>query len=143
FSANVSGDSSRNPDATENPAKPEATKPEATKPEATTPEITKPEATKPEIPPEVTKPVTPPVSYDPGPRIKPPPKLVALPTRALNPWADEEPGVWYRVRSVRGSQVTQTDTGLKEKGKDFYVLVTQTFANGQPSAVTETRIQVP
>jgi hypothetical protein len=95
----------------------------------------------PDPPPVVVKPVTNPDPVQPV-YIKPRPvvKTVILPTRTLNPWTDHVPGVWYRVKTVRGGQVTFTDTGLKEKGTDFVVLATQTCANGQTSAVTETKV---
>jgi hypothetical protein len=68
---------------------------------------------------------------------------VAIPSRTINPWNDHEVGVWYRTKTTRGSQVTYTDLGLKEKGKDFVLLQTQTSTSGQDSAVTETRKEIP
>ena len=104
----------------------------------------KPPDVKPPVnpPPDVARNPNPPVSYDPPrPRIKTP-KLGVVQSRAVNPWADQDPGTWYRVRSVRGNQVTYTDTGLKEKGKDSYVVLTQTSTNGQASPVAESKANV-
>jgi hypothetical protein len=85
----------------------------------------------------------PPINYvPPRPRVKVV-KPKAIQMKAVNPWADSEPGTWYRIRTQRGSQVGYTDTGLKEKSKDFYVLVTQTSSNGQDSPVSETRVNPP
>src|SRR6185503_12922695 len=71
--------------------------------------------------------------------VKPPPRLVAIPTRALNPWSDIDEKSWFRFRTTRGSKASYMDIGLKEKGKDFVVLWTQTSADGQASAVTESK----
>jgi hypothetical protein len=113
---------------------------------------TPPEVVKVEVPvtPNVVKPpVTPnpvgtteaPVYY--APRVKKQPKAVANLTRAVNPWSELELGTWYRIRSVKGGQVTYTDIGLKEKGKDFYVLSKQTATNGQAAAAGDERTAVP
>ncbi|MBI3855209.1 MAG: hypothetical protein HY293_05915 [Planctomycetes bacterium] len=71
--------------------------------------------------------------------MKPPPRPVAIPSRSLNPWGDTEPGTWYRLKTSRLGKDSYTDIGLKEKGKDFVVLVTQTCADGQASAVSEAK----
>jgi hypothetical protein len=122
--------------------KPDTTKPDVHKPDTNPtvkPDVQKPVTNPDTVKPDVQKPVTNP---DPPVYIKPRPvvKAVILPTRTINAWADANPGVWYRMKTVRAGQATLTDTGLKEKGKDFVVLATQSFANGQASAVTETKI---
>jgi len=63
----------------------------------------------------------------------------AVPSKTLNPWNDQDAGVWFRLRMTRGSQVTYKDIGLKEKGKDFNIVLTQTSQTGAP---TEARIPV-
>jgi len=102
-------------------------------------------------PPVVTPPVvTPPVKdpdpvppADPGPSvyIKPKPIPRAIPMRTINPWAEQAPGSWYRLKITRDGKTSYQDIGLKEKGADFYVLATQTSTNGQADAVTETKSQ--
>jgi hypothetical protein len=88
-------------------------------------------------PPKVDpQPVT---SYVPRVPVKLPPRLVAVPTRTLNPWSDIDTGSWFRFRTTRGSKASYMDLGLKEKGKDFVILMTQTSADGQASAVTESK----
>jgi hypothetical protein len=76
------------------------------------------------------------------PRVKRP-ATRAVPSRQLNPWNEHDAGVWYRLRTTRGSQVSYKDVGLKEKGKDFNILVTQTAANGQAAAAAEAKISFP
>jgi hypothetical protein len=124
--------------------KPDTTKPDAIKPDSTIPDSTKPDTSQTETPkpdtskPDTTKPDV--TAYVPSYLVvKPPPRLVVVPTRSLNPWADTDQGSWYRFRSTRGSKMSYTDIGLKEKGKDFVVLVTQTCAEGQASAVSESK----
>lgn len=153
FSSTSPGQITRNPELPpENPPTPEVPKPDTIKPDVVKPDVVKPDTAKPDVvkpdtvkppQPDIAKPPTPPETYEVRPKIKPPPKPVVLPVRVLNPWDDKEPGVWYRMRTVRGGEVTQTDTGLKEKGKNTYVLVSQTYANGQAGPVTEDRIQAP
>lgn len=123
------------------PLKPPVTptlNPETTQKPEITPTILPSESIKPD-PPKPVEPETP--TYYIPVKPKPAPKIV--PTRTLDPWADQEPGAWFRVKTTRGGQVTLTDTGLKEKTKDSFVLVTQTFSNGQASAVTENKFSLP
>ena len=132
-------------DTTRLPDKPDPTKigntPDPKKPDPKLPDPKKPDPKKPD-PKKPDPPVDPtPVYYPPiKPKVV---KAVASQTRALNPWAEQDPGTWYRLRTTRGSQVTYTDVGLKEKGKDFYVLATQTSSNGQDSPVSESRSSIP
>ena len=123
-----------NPDMIRNP---EVPTPEVIKPEAVvvTPEVVKPEVVKPEVvKPEATNPTT---SYVTPRKLQP--RAVVVPTRQLTPWEATEPGTWYRFRTTRGSKISYKDVGLKEKGKDFVVVATQTSADGQSSAVTESK----
>ncbi|HUR38976.1 MAG TPA: B-box zinc finger protein, partial [Planctomycetota bacterium] len=103
-------------------------------------------------PPVIPKPVnvTPPVKVpdpvtpaDPVPAyyVKPKPIPRAIPMRTINPWSAQAPGSWYRLKITRGGKTSYQDIGLKEKGADFYVLATQTSADGQAGAVTEARTQ--
>ncbi|MBV8880427.1 MAG: hypothetical protein JO332_10715 [Planctomycetaceae bacterium] len=55
-------------------------------------------------------------------RSRPAPK--AVPVRVLNPWSEERPGSWYRLRTTAGGKTTYTDIGLKEKTSGSYVLAT-------------------
>jgi hypothetical protein len=71
--------------------------------------------------------------------VKLPPRPVAIPTRSLNPWSDTDAGSWFRFRTTKGSKASYTDIGLKEKGKDFNILLTQTSADGRASAVSESK----
>jgi hypothetical protein len=91
-------------------------------------------------PVRVPAPVTP---DDPVPAvyIKPKPIPRAVPMRTINPWARQAPGSWYRYKITRGGKTSYQDFGLKEKGADFYVLATQTSADGQAGAVTEARTE--
>ena len=111
----------------------------------------KPVDPKPVDPPPV--PVTPPVvNRDPEPVAKTPgpdpapstgiylkPRVVpkAIPTRILNPWADERPGTWYRLRTTAGGKTTYTDIGLKEKSGSSYTLAVQK-SGGSPAAEEKT-----
>jgi hypothetical protein len=98
------------------------------------PVVVKQPVNPPPVDPVVVK--NPPVNYvPPTPRVRTP-KLVAVKSRTINPWADVDPGTWYRIRTVRNGQVSYTDTGLKEKGKDYAVVLTQTSTGGP---ATETR----
>jgi hypothetical protein len=109
----------------------------------TTPVTTTPTTTPTTNPTTVTTPVTQPTTtpvFIPRPRK---PVGRAIPSKTVNPWVDQDAGVWFRLRTTRGSQVTYKDIGLKEKGKDFNVIVTQTSANGQAAAATEAKIPVP
>jgi len=117
------------PDTTPDTTKPDTTKPDLTKPDTTKPDTTKPDTTKPDVP----------VYYPPVKPVKLPPRPVAIPTRSLNPWADTDAGSWFRFRTTKAGKASYTDIGLKDKGKDFVVVVTQTAADGQASAVTETK----
>jgi hypothetical protein len=125
------------------PAPPDPTPPVAVNPKP--PDVVKPPVVvnPPVKPPDTAVTVTnpPPVTYTPRTRPKVV-KPVLVQSRALNPWAELEPGAWFRIRSVRGNQVTYTDTGLKEKGKDFYVLTVQTSTNGQAAPAADTRTTV-
>src|SRR5882672_8484130 len=98
-------------------------------------------------PPVVVPPVVnPPVVVDNTPTrpwVKPVPKPKAVPIKTVNPWADETPGSWYRLKTVAGSKTTYTDIGLKEKSASSYTLATQTSADGQASAVSEKKIDAP
>ncbi len=82
----------------------------------------------------------PPIS-DPAPSyyIKPRPVPKAVPIRTINPWAEQAPGAWYRLKITRAGKTSYQDIGLKEKGSDFYVLATQTSADGQAGPVAETK----
>jgi hypothetical protein len=122
----------------ENPVTPTTTEGVKSNPDPVTPDPVKPPVKDPT--PVGTK-ESAPVYY--APRIKKQPKAVANLTRAVNPWSELEPGTWYRIRSVKGGQVTYTDVGLKEKGKDFYVLNKQTATNGQAAAASDERTAVP
>jgi hypothetical protein len=145
YTSNNNNNNTLPPDVTTpDTTKPDVTKPDATKPDVTTPDTTKPDVTKPDTTkpdttkPDTTKPdVTPYVP--PRPTVKPPPRPVAIPTRSLNPWADTEPGAWFRFRTTRAGKSSYTDIGLKEKGKDFVVLLTQTSTDGQASAISEAK----
>ena len=106
-----------------------------------TPDVSRTPVKTPDPDPSVAVKDPAPVYY--APRIKKQPKLVANLTRAINPWSELEPGTWYRIRTVRGGQVSYTDIGLKEKGKDFYVLSQQTSTNGQAAPASEARTAVP
>jgi hypothetical protein len=100
------------------------------------------------------KPVDPKPVRDPDPVVKTPdpdpaptgiylkPRVVpkAVPTRTLNPWADERPGCWYRLRTTEGGKTTYTDIGLKEKSSSSYTLAVQ--KSGQ-SAATEEKVDAP
>jgi hypothetical protein len=133
-------DSNTPPPVVANPVTPST--PEIDKnPEPVTPVVTNPPVKQRDPDPNVGVNNPPPVYYPPN--IKKPVKLVANKTRAVNPWAEFEAGSWYRLRSARGSQVTYTDIGLKEKGKDFYVLTTQTSTNGQAAPASDARTAVP
>jgi len=126
----------------ENPVTPtNPTNPEVVKNPTVTPDVVKPPVENTNPNPAVGVKDPPPVYY--APRIKKPIKPVANLTRAINPWSELEPGTWYRIRSVRGGQVSYTDIGLKEKGKDFYVLNRQTAANGQAAPASDERTAVP
>jgi hypothetical protein len=135
------------PDTTRvNPTNTTVTKPDTTKPDTTKttkPDTTKPDTTKTTKPdttkPDTTKPDTTKTDTTTVPRPKTPPKPVAIRTRTLNPWEGQDPGTWYRIRTIRGSQVQYSDVGLKEKGRDYYVLATQNCVNGQPSVVSESK----
>jgi len=116
-------------------------------PPTTTPTTTIPTTpttvTTPETTPTVTTPVTQQTTTPAFiPRVRKP-LTKAVPSRQINPWNDHDAGSWYRLRITRGSQVSYKDIGLKEKGKDFNVLVTQTSANGQAAAASEAKVPVP
>jgi hypothetical protein len=110
-------------------------------PDPVTPEIVKPPVKNPDPDPSIAAKDPAPVYY--APRVKKTPKLVANQTRSVNPWAELEPGTWYRIRTVRGGKVSYTDIGLKEKGKDFYVLSQQTATDGQAAPASDARTTVP
>lgn len=105
--------------------------PDPKKPDPKKPDPKKPDVPQPENPTYVSIPKAP----------KTPKPTVTL-TRAMNPWSEKDPGTWYRIRTQKGNQVTYTDIGLKEKGKDFYVLTSQTASNGQAGAATDARMPV-
>src|SRR6185436_588115 len=114
----------------------------------TTPDPVKTDPTKTDPTKKTTPPVkTDPVKTDPTKttttpviaRPKPQPKPQPIYTRKINPWGNQELGTWYRMKIDRGGKIQYTDVGLKEKGADFYVLATQSSADGQASAVTETK----
>lgn len=96
----------------------------------------------------------PPVTPDPAPEVKAPdpeprstgvyltPRVVPkpVPTRTLNPWAEEQPGCWFRLRTTAGSRATYTDIGLKEKSASSYTLSILTSADGK---VNEKKVDAP
>jgi len=96
----------------------------------------------------------PPVTPDPVPVVKTPdpeprstgvyltPRVVpkAVPTRTLNPWAEEQPGCWFRLRSTAGGTTTYTDIGLKEKSASSYTLSILKSTDGKAS---EQKVDAP
>jgi hypothetical protein len=125
-----------NPVTPTNPVTPEVVR----NPDPVTPEVVTPPVKNPDPSPEVGVKDPAPVYYMPRKR---PVKVVANLTRTLNPWSEQELGTWYRIRNERGGKVSYTDIGLKEKGKDFYVLSTQTATDGQPAPASEARTTPP
>jgi hypothetical protein len=84
--------------------------------------------------------VKPPVTPEPR---KPPPKPEApKPTRIVHPWAAEDPGVWFRVKTVQGGKETHTDFGLKSKTEQDYVLLIQASTGGQAGPVQEQKTTI-
>ncbi len=119
------------------PAKPEpakpvvVVKPEPAKPEPAKPVvIAKPEPPKPEpAKPEPAKPVEVAKPLPPEPVVPPPP--LAAPRclqLARDPWADDKPGGWYRLKTTTPDGSSYTDVGLKERTASRLVLVSQTGA---------------
>jgi len=113
------------------------------------PVVVAPVVPPPVVPPPVVKPPvadpapTPPEDPAPSYYVKPKPPPRALPIRTINPWADEAPGSWYRLQITRGGKTSYKDIGLKEKGKDFYILATQTSTDGTAGPVTESKTPAP
>ena len=72
--------------------------------------------------------------------LRPRPIPKAVPTRTLNPWSEEKPGSWYRLKTIADGKTTYTDIGLKEKTSGSYVLAIQSSGEGQPS---EKKVEAP
>jgi hypothetical protein len=68
-----------------------------------------------------------------GVYLRPRPVPKAVPTRTINPWTEEQPGCWFRLRTTSGGKTSYTDVGLKEKSERSYTLNVQTSTDGKPS----------
>lgn len=61
--------------------------------------------------------------------------------RLADPWMDEPVGSWYRVRTSAQNLEILTDMGLAERGRGYYVLVSQTYARGEAGVERKTRVE--
>jgi len=132
------------PETVENPNLPVVRNPNPVDPKPVDPKPGDPkpvDPTPPDVKPVVVNRNPDPVVLKPDPErtpstfvyLKPKPIPKAVPTRTLNPWSDEKPGSWYRLRTTAGGKTTYTDIGLKEKSESSYVLALHTSADGQSS----------
>ncbi len=56
------------------------------------------------------------------------------------PWMNEKEGAWYRTKSAMSSMEMFIDQGLKEKGADYFVLVSVTHMTGVPPTEQATKV---
>lgn len=112
------------------PVKPDPIKPDPVKPPPVKPDPVKPDPVKPPVKPDPIKPVA----------VKPVVKPEApKQTRLIHPWAGEEPGTWFRVKTTQGGRDTYTDFGLKSRTDQAYVLLVQASTGGKAGPVQEQR----
>jgi hypothetical protein len=116
-----------------------------TPPKIDPPKVDPPKTDPPKVdPPKVDPPKTDPPKVDP-PKTdppKPPPKP-EMPGRILNPWANEEPGTWYRIMTTGGGETTFVDLGLKQKTFEAYVLNVQAHSKGKTDPASDVTTVVP
>ncbi|HLY11295.1 MAG TPA: B-box zinc finger protein [Planctomycetota bacterium] len=84
---------------------------------------------KPEPKPDPKPEPPPPPPPPPPPKPEPPPSLHLAFLR--DPWGKEKVGAWYRVKTSVAGKDGYKDTGLRESGAGYRVLVSQTSVDGK------------